>query len=257
MNYLKFGIITKLKNELILEISNTYKSIVNYTRSKMLNEKYHIGSVSKNEIREWIIKKHYAHRLPTIISYSFGLFNHDNELCGICLFGYGANPKEMLIWNNEGYNLLELTRLVINDGHEKNLLSYFVGQCFKSLPQPLVLISYSDIDQNHHGYIYQATNWIYTGIGAIGAKTYLMNDGTIKHNRSIHLCKGKDINRSELKETILSTGKHRYYYFIANKKDKRSMKKILESRFEILPYPKGENIRYDASYQPRKQSRLF
>lgn len=218
----------------------------------MLNEKYHIGSISKNEIREWVLKKHYAHRLPSNYKYSFGLFNKINKLCGVCLFGYIAAPMEEQVWKKHNYPLLELQRLVIDEDHEKNLLSYFVGQCLKSLPQPLVLISYSDIDQNHHGYIYQATNWIYTGIGAIGTKSYRMKDGTTKHCRWI-----KQQREEDIKKIIISTGKHRYYYFCANKKDKRSMRKILESRFEILPYPKGLNIRYDASYKPKQQSRLF
>jgi len=29
-----------------------------------------------------------------------------------------------------------------------------------------VVVSYADTSQNHHGYIYQATNWIYTGLSA-------------------------------------------------------------------------------------------
>ena len=49
--------------------------------------------------------------------------------------------------------------------------------------------------------------------------------------------------------------KHRYFYLIANKKDKKEMIKHLN--YKIHPYPKGDNKRYDASYQPSTQGVLF
>jgi len=60
-------------------------------------------------------------------------------------------------------HFLELNRLVIDEGSKKNVLSFFVSQTLKKLPCPNVVVSYADTSQNHHGYIYQATNWIYTG----------------------------------------------------------------------------------------------
>lgn len=36
----------------------------------------------------------------------------------------------------------------------------------KQYKDDLILVSYADSAQGHHGYIYQATNWIYTGISA-------------------------------------------------------------------------------------------
>ena len=53
----------------------------------------------------------------------------------------------------------------------------------------------------------------------------------------------------------LTTGKARYYYFHGNKYDVEKMSQML--RFNILPYPKGDNQRYDTSYKPTIQTRLF
>jgi len=49
--------------------------------------------------------------------------------------------------------------------------------------------------------------------------------------------------------------KHRYFYFIGNKRDKKKM--MAELPYESQPYPKGDNKRYDASYQPTTQIKLL
>jgi len=57
----------------------------------------------------------------------------------------------------------ELNRLCVDEGLEKNVLSYFVSNCLKIIKDDLIIVSYADKQMNHNGYIYQATNWIYTG----------------------------------------------------------------------------------------------
>ena len=37
-----------------------------------------------------------------------------------------------------------------------------------SLPGLRLIVSYADKDQNHHGGIYRATNWIYEGLFGVG-----------------------------------------------------------------------------------------
>ena len=49
--------------------------------------------------------------------------------------------------------------------------------------------------------------------------------------------------------------KNRYIYFVGNKTQKKNMLNNL--KYEVQPYPKGKNIRYDASYKPITQGRLF
>ena len=49
--------------------------------------------------------------------------------------------------------------------------------------------------------------------------------------------------------------KHRYFYFLGNKTQKKQMLNNL--KYKIMPYPKGENKRYDASYKPTVQTKLF
>jgi hypothetical protein len=213
-----------------------------------IKDKYYVERITFQDCKEWLLYKHYAHRIPSI-SYAFGLFDNDKILQGVCTFGMIANFFECESWSP--FKVLELNRFVLNENLEKNIASYFISKCFKLMISPVVIISYSDIDQNHNGYIYQALNFIYTGIGGIiRSEKYLLKNGELKHRRH------KDkIKKDDIEKIIIPKGKHRYYYFIGTKKEKKEMLKAL--RYEIQPYPKGENKNYDASYEPTIQVKLF
>lgn len=213
----------------------------------------------KHLVNEWLLYKHYAHRCPSI-SYAYGLYI-DNKIEGVITFGLPPTPAIQKLF--KPYNILELNRLVVNDNLPKNSLSYFVSQAINQLPKPLFLISFSDPNHNHHGYIYQATNWIYTGLSEKGGKNknYILN-GIDYHGRWINpewFIKNNliyDNNKTITENFILNGGeikeqkqKHRYYYIIANKKDKKIMKELLLNKYKSLPYPKGNNMRYDTSYE--------
>jgi hypothetical protein len=157
---------------------------------------------------------------------------------------------------------MELNRLVVNDGLEKNTLSFFVSQSLKYLPKPLVLVSYADTSKNHHGYIYQATNWIYTGL-SVPFKDYYVKGMEHLHNGTImDMSRGQENRVEWLKQKfgdkliqIDRPRKHRYFVFLGNKSQLKKIKSMMP--YEILPYPKGDNIRYDSSYNPSIQTQLF
>ncbi len=211
-----------------------------------IKDKYTVRSIKKEQTYEWILKKHYAHRLPSL-SFCFGLFCK-HGMAGVMSFGMPPNYIEMKAW--EPFDLLELNRLIVNDGLEKNSLSFFLSSAIKLLPNPKVLISYSDFRQGHHGYIYQATNWIYTGVGGEGQKIYIMKDGSERHQRH-----EKTIDMKLVESIERTTGKARYFYFHGDKRQKRKMVDML--RFTTCQYPKGDNKRYNTSYKPSIQMELI
>lgn len=219
-----------------------------------IKDKYTVRPIDAFQCKEWLLKKHYAKREPSI-EYSFGLFNIDMLLQGILTFGLGGNINN----NSFGeFNMKELNRLVINDGLDKNVLSFFVMKSINLLPKPLALISYADEKQHHHGYIYQATNWIYTGLSS--AERTIVKDGKEWHRKTLFDIYGTssiDFLKEKGFEILGATVKHRYLYFNGNKRDVKKMKLILYQKYEILPYPKGNNERYDASYKPSIQTQLF
>ncbi len=219
-------------------------------------ELYTVRMIKKQETYPWILNRHYAHRLPSI-NHAIGLFDNQ-ELMGICTFGVPPNYIEPEAW--KPFDLLELNRLCLEENMKKNTLSYFVSNAIQLLSKPTVLISYSDMRFRHHGYIYQATNWIYTGTGGGNHRIYITSDGRELHERTVDIGDGgaykkELIDSGVIINTIKTTEKHRYYYFHGNKRDKKKMLELL--RFPIKTYPKGSNQRYDASGYIEKQQHLF
>jgi hypothetical protein len=199
--------------------------------------------ISSAEAEEWVTKKHYIKRKPSI-SFCFGLYQK-SLLEGILTVGKPASHSlcEGICGKQYATNVYELNRLCVNDGLPRNTLSFFVGKCLKMLrkinTEGLILVSYADTRMGHHGYIYQATNWLYTG--ATKERTDIgFEDG--KHSRHYN----KDIDYSNRK---FRSSKHRYVIFLGMKS--KEFRKALQ--YNIMPYPKGENKRYDASYSPTTQ----
>ena len=216
-----------------------------------INNRYEVQSIKAVETYDWLLHKHYAKRIPSI-SYAFGLFT-DAALEGICTFG--SPPSGALCVGVCGMEykrlVIELNRLCINKQNNTNILSYFVGKCLRLLPKPKIVVSYADSSQGHHGYIYQATNWIYTGLSAKRTERYDINNPH-RHSKSVTEQKGINYQDLAIRER---PQKHRYIYFIGSKKQKKIMMQKLN--YEIKLYPKGNNKRYDASYKPNTQAKLF
>lgn len=212
-----------------------------------IKEIYTVKSIKYDQTKEWLLKKHYAKRLCSI-TFSFGLFNMDNILLGVCTFG--SPPSRSLCigicGEENAHKVYELNRLCVNDNLEKNVLSFFVSNCLRNLPNDLIIVSYADTKLGHHGYIYQATNFIYTGITK--ERTDIgYEDG--KHSRHYD----KNLNKKEFRK--YRSSKHRYVYFTGNRSQiKHNIKKL---KYKIHDYPKGQNQKYDATYNVTVQIELF
>lgn len=206
-------------------------------------EKYKVLSIESSQTYDWLLHKHYAKRIPSI-SFAFGLYE-DQILKGVMTIGKPASPSlcDGICGKDFSKYVYELNRLCVDDNLEKNTLSFFVGKCLKLIPENMILVSYADTSMNHNGYIYQATNWIYTG--STKERTDIgFEDGT--HSRHY----SKDIDYSIRK---FRSSKHRYVFFIGSKR--KVFRKNLN--YKIEDYPKGENQKYDSSYTPEVQLTLF
>ncbi len=221
-----------------------------------VKDKYEVRPIPASYASGWCLKKHYAGRVPPIVQ-AFGLYEKSGMLTGVCTFGTSANYREAEAW--DPFELRELNRLIVDEGAPENTTSFFVGQCIKRIERPMVLISYADLGMSHYGYIYQATNWIYTGISGAGQNVYIMRDGRELHQRTVDIGDGGKYkkmlyNTGQITGIKKTKGKARYYYFCADKRTKKRMMEML--RFPVLPYPKGDGKRYDASYK-RSSMQLF
>ena len=100
-------------------------------------------------------------------------------------------------------------------------ISYFVGKSLKLLPlKQNVIVSYADTRQGHHGYIYQATNWIYTGCITIRPELFI--NGEKMHAKNVYNYYGTS-SIGKLEEKGLKVvqdevvPKHRYFYIVGDK----------------------------------------
>lgn len=110
-------------------------------------------------------------------------------------------------------------------------MSQFVSACLRRIKvNNWIIVSYSDTAMNHHGYIYQACNFLYTG--CTKERTDIFNSSG-KHSR--HYEKNNNVEYRRVR-----SAKHRYVYFAT------SSKKLKQEWFEhlnysICKYPKGDN----------------
>jgi hypothetical protein len=119
--------------------------------------------VSKKDYTYWIKDLHYAKRMPSI-SFAYGLFINE-KMSGVCTFGMppSSTLSKSICGENYKHNVIELNRLITLDNLPKNTLSKFLSKSLKLLPKPKIVVSFADPNNYHTGYIYQATNFIYTG----------------------------------------------------------------------------------------------
>lgn len=201
-----------------------------------------VKQISYKECLPFILGIHYARRIP-VIQYAFGIFI-DGKLSGIVTYGSPASPSlcKGVAGIEFKHRVLELNRLVIlPEVTEKNIASQLVGRSLRMLPQGLIIVSYADWEGwGHVGYVYQATNWYYTG--KTKSRTDKFSNGHARHYDK------NDTARQ------YRTSKHRYI-FITGKHKERILKYI---KYPILKeYPKGDSIHYDTSNPiPQKDKTL-
>lgn len=191
-----------------------------------------MSPISYKDAVLFLLPRHYSGRKPSI-TYAFGYYE-DGILKAVCTFGKPASNSLCIGVCGEQFsqNVYELNRLCAED-RIKILLSKFVSWClFQLKKHDLIIVSYADSQMNHNGYIYQATNWIYTG--QTKSRTDKYTEGG-KHSRWYD-----NENQNGLRK--FRSSKHRYIYFCAGKRKKKEYLKALN--YPVLPYPKGENKRY-------------
>lgn len=212
------------------------------------------------ETEPWLLEKHYARRMCPI-SHAFGLYLN-GVLVGVVTYGVpSSSPLRSGICGPEYKDMVfELNRLCCES--IKNYASVLIAKSLSMLPKPCIVVSYADIAQGHVGYVYQATNWIYTGLSA------KRTDWKIKGMEHLHGATIADISRGQknraefMREKFgddfyLSdrSRKHRYIFMIGSRKQKQEFMSKL--RYQIEKYPKGDSKKYESGGDVSIQKLLF
>ena len=196
-----------------------------------------ISEISYDEAVAFLLPRHYSGRKP-VVSKAFGLIE-DGVLQAVITYGKPASPSVCVGICGKEYsgNVYELNRMCRSEEYRKPL-SHFVSATLRMLkPLDWIVVSYSDTAMNHHGYVYQACNFLYTGTSAPHADKYVPEGSG--HNRH---AESFDVRKDEF--SVERSIKHRYVYFCT--KSKRLKKEWMNSlRYPVLPYPKGDNSNYE------------
>ena len=202
----------------------------------MLKKEYQIKEISYNEAMILVVKNHYLHRKAPC-SKAFGLFYND-QIKGVICYGTPSSAplRSGIAGPENSFNVVELTRLWICDSVPKNGESFLIGRTLK-LSGKEIIVSFAEIDQGHVGTVYQATNWIYTGLSA--KRTNWTIKGIDKHCQTIaDKYTSKEIREKYGDDFSLVDRPRKHRYVFINAKGKRKLELINSLRYKQQPYPK-------------------
>lgn len=202
----------------------------------MALEEYTIRRISYSMAMEIIVREHYLHRKAPC-SNAFGLF-HGNSIKGVVCYGTPSSAplRGGIAGPHNAMNVVELTRLWVCDSVPRNGESFLIGRTLKMSGKEIV-VSFAEIDQGHVGTVYQATNWLYTGLSA--KRTNWVVDGVDRHCQTLadkytaREIRAKFGDGFRLEER---PRKHRYVFINATGRRRKELLAAL--RYPILPYPK-------------------
>jgi hypothetical protein len=219
-----------------------------------------VCSIAPHEADPWLLARHYAHR-HCPISYAFAAWRGQN-MVGVVTYGTpsSAPQREGVCGKDLAGLVLELNRLCCEN--TKNVASTLVGRSLRMLPKPSIVLSYADTAQGHIGYIYQASNFIYTGLSAKRTDWKVRGREHLHGSTIADESRGQENRAQWMREKYGDDfylqdrpRKHRYIFFCGNSKERKLLLAAL--KYSIEPYPKGESRRYDTSAEIETQMAMI
>jgi hypothetical protein len=194
--------------------------------------------------RQLLVREHYLHSFPVGTKLAFGAFVN-TRLLGALTLGAGPANAHSLVDSTTPDDCLALTRLWLSAELPKNSESRFLGVVLRFLKRHTnlkFLVSYAEPSQGHLGTIYQAPNWIYTGLSQ-ATPLYDIGNGRHYHSRSLSHAFGSHglahFQRHGIDVKLVpQKAKHRYLYFLDSTWRERL-------RVPVLAYPKREESSED------------
>lgn len=201
-------------------------------------EQYSIREIDYRTAMNAVINYHYLHRKAPC-SKAFGLFV-DSALKGVICYGTPSSAplRKGIAGIENAFNVIELTRLWVCDSVPRNGESFLIGNTIRKCGKEIV-VSFAEIDQGHIGTVYQATNWIYTGLSA--KRTNWTIEGLGKHCQTIaDKYTAKQIREEFGDKFSLQDRPRKHRYVFINARGKRKAELLSCLRYKSMPYPKAE-----------------
>lgn len=193
-----------------------------------------VGPVTTADVQEFCHRYHYTATGGSTL-WRYGLW-HGWVLLGVVSYNLPTRETcESVFGPDHVDKVWHMGRLSMADDAPRNSESRLIAGSLKAItrerPDVWAVLTYAATDVGHIGYVYQATNAIYTGMG--GHTTYYVdNKGQRRTDHHTNDTRAKDAGWTKHQGGL----KHRYVYVLGSKTQRRQRMALL--RLEQLPYPK-------------------
>jgi adenine modification enzyme len=197
-----------------------------------------VGPAATADVQEFARRYHYT-GIGNNANWRWGLW-YGATLLGVVSYNLPTRSVCASVFGTEHLDhVWHMGRLALAEDAPRNSESRLIGGSLRAIaighPDVWAVVTYAATSAGHIGYVYQATNAIYTGIG--GRPSFCTDqDG---QRRGTHL-DGHFVSAAraaQLGWTLHRDGaKHRYVYILGNKSQRRQRLALLQ--LPRLPYPK-------------------
>lgn len=197
-----------------------------------------VGPASAPDVQEFARRYHYT-GVGNNANWRWGLWDGPT-LHGVVAYNLPTRSVCASVFGEEHlHRVWHMGRLILSDESPRNSESRLIGGSLRAIqrehPDVWAVLTYAATDAGHLGYVYQATNALYTGTAG-DPWFYVDKSG---RRRGTHL-DGQSVGAERAARmgwTRHKGGpKHRYVYILGSKTERRQRLALL--RYPTLPYPK-------------------
>lgn len=199
-----------------------------------------VAPVGTRDVEEFCRRYHYTGRGGSAM-WRWGLW-HGATLMGTIAYNMPTRATCESVFGPDHFDKVwHMGRLAMAEESPRNSESRLIAGSLKAIqsghPDIWAVLTFAAVSAGHIGYVYQATNALYTGTG--GDAAYLVD--TKGQRRATN--QGVRLTIAEIAERgwrqVKEPPKHRYLYVLGNKTQRKERMRLL--RLPSLPYPKAES----------------
>jgi hypothetical protein len=197
-----------------------------------------VGPVTAADVREFAQRYHYSGSANNAM-WRWGLW-HGPVLLGVVSYNLPTQRTCASVFGPEHqHRVWHMTRLILAEDAPRNSESRLIGGSLRAIsrqyPDVWAILTFAASSARHVGYVCQATNAIYTGIGG-SSGFYTDRSGSRRATNLDGWFVGAE-RAADMGWTLhRESAKHRYVYVLGTKRQRRVRLALL--RLPSLPYPK-------------------
>lgn len=206
-----------------------------------------VSPVTTKDVIDFCRRYHYT-TTGGSMPWRYGLW-YGPTVLGVVAYNLPTRDACQAVFGPEHYDKVwHMGRLALADtapcNSESRLIAGSLQIIARDHPETWAVLTYAATDAGHIGYVYQATNALYTGTGGDGHH-FIDQNGKPRAN---HTAGGRIplARAAAWGWTRVADGpKHRYVYILGNKRQRRERRALL--KYPVLPYPKAMQATYTSA----------